>query len=181
MDDISEINRLRKKLGLTQAELANKSGVSQSLVAKIESGKLDPSYTKAKKIFETLAALDKGTKLTAKDIMYKKIIHAKDSDTIKDTIVKMRQKNISQMPVLKQNKVIGYISESLLLEKILEGKSLFIVKNVMKSNPPVMPPYTSQEVIGNLLKDFPLVLIENKGELVGVITKADLLKALYSK
>ncbi|AJF61961.1 TPA: CBS domain-containing protein [Candidatus Woesearchaeota archaeon] len=180
MEDISEIKRMRKKIGLTQSELAYKSGVSQSLIAKIESGKIDPSYTNAKKIFETLRGMDKGSGLTAKDIMYRKIISAKESDTIKDTILKMRQKNISQMPVVKQNKVVGYISESLLLDKVIEGKSLSLVREVMKGNPPVMPPYTSQEVIGNLLKDFPLVLIEERGELLGVITKADLLKVLYS-
>ena len=54
MDDLSELRILRKKIGLTQSELAKQASVSQSLIAKIESKKIDPSYTNAKKIFETL-------------------------------------------------------------------------------------------------------------------------------
>ncbi|MBS3124223.1 helix-turn-helix domain-containing protein [Candidatus Woesearchaeota archaeon] len=36
--NITEIGLLRKRFGLTQKELAANSGVSQSLIAKIESG-----------------------------------------------------------------------------------------------------------------------------------------------
>ena len=48
MFELNEISRLRKQLGLTQAELAKLSGVSQSLIAKLEAGKIEPSYSKAK-------------------------------------------------------------------------------------------------------------------------------------
>ena len=46
-------------MGLTQTDLAKKANVSQSLIAKIESGKIDPTFTKTKKIFETLSYLEK--------------------------------------------------------------------------------------------------------------------------
>ena len=95
MEDISEIKRMSKKLGMTQSALAAKSGVSQSLIAKIESDKIDPSYQNAKKIIETLNFLDKGNDLLARDIMHTKIISVKPSDTLKDAIIKMRKKNIS--------------------------------------------------------------------------------------
>jgi predicted transcriptional regulator len=41
-------------LGLTQGQLAKIAGVSQSFIAKIESGKIDPSYSKVKTIFDVL-------------------------------------------------------------------------------------------------------------------------------
>ena len=50
--DIKEIKILRKKLEITQNELAKKSGVSQSLIAKIESSNIDPAYSSIKKIFD---------------------------------------------------------------------------------------------------------------------------------
>ena len=112
--------------------------------------------------------------------MYKKIIYANSQDSLKDTILLMRKNNISQLPVLQENKVVGYISESVLLEKVLDGQTQSKVKEVMHTNPPILPPDTKQSVIANLLKHFPLVLIEEKGKLIGIITKADLLKTIYN-
>ncbi|MFQ5647816.1 MAG: helix-turn-helix transcriptional regulator, partial [Candidatus Aenigmatarchaeota archaeon] len=43
MQEITEIRKIRKKLGLTQSQLAQEARVSQSLIAKIEAGKLDPT------------------------------------------------------------------------------------------------------------------------------------------
>ncbi len=180
MNELIELKRLRKKLGLTQTELAIKANVSQSLIAKIESGNIDPSYTNAKKIFETLSSLNEKSELSAKDIMHKKIMSVKSTDTLKEIIKTMRKHNISQMPVLKNNKVIGYISESLLLDRLLNGETQSRISNVMEQTPPIMPPDTTQSVIANLLKHFPLVLIEDKGELIGIITKADLLNVVYN-
>jgi predicted transcriptional regulator len=180
MEDLTELKKLRKKLSLTQSQLAKKANVSQSLIAKIESSKIDPSYTNAKKLFETLSLLDQTTELNAKSLMHDKIIYIKSTDLLKDTILKMKKHNISQMPVMKNNKVVGYVSESILLEKLIDGDTQSIkVGDVMESSPPIVPPNTSQGVVANLLKHFPFVLVEEKGELIGLITKADLLKVVY--
>ena len=58
MLELNDIARLRKQLGLTQPELAQLSGVSQSLIAKLEAGKIEPSYTKVKSIIDTLTGPD---------------------------------------------------------------------------------------------------------------------------
>lgn len=51
---------LRLKAGLTQAELAKKVDMPQSSVARLESGRENPSLTRAKKIADVLAvSLDK--------------------------------------------------------------------------------------------------------------------------
>ena len=55
--ELSEVKVIRKKLGLTQGELAKAAGVSQSLIAKIESTKIDPTYSKVKLIFHALESL----------------------------------------------------------------------------------------------------------------------------
>src|SRR3989338_4468360 len=55
--ELHEIKKIRKSLALTQTDLAKMANVSQSLIAKIESGKIDPTFTKTKKIFETLHLL----------------------------------------------------------------------------------------------------------------------------
>ena len=43
MFEIDDIVRLRKQLGLTQTELAKLSGVSQSLITKMEAKKVEPA------------------------------------------------------------------------------------------------------------------------------------------
>ncbi len=182
MEELSDLKKIRKKLGLTQNQLAKKANVSQSLIAKIESQRIDPSYKNAKKLFETLSLLDTDNEMTARDIMFEKIYSIKSTDYLRDAIMKMKRHNISQMPVMKNKKVVGYISESVLLDKLLEGEMQTVkVGEIMESSPPILPPNTSQGVIANLLRHFPFVLIEEKGELIGIVTKADLLKVVYNK
>ncbi|MFH2020396.1 MAG: CBS domain-containing protein [archaeon] len=179
MFELKELKQLRMKLGLTQTQLAHKANVSQSLIAKIETDRIDPSYTNAKKLFETLSMLDTKSEKTAADIMHKRIISISSTTTLKNAIKLMRQKSISQVPVVERNKVIGYISESAVLEKILEGATKSPIKEIMKDAPPIMPPDTSQGVVAHLLNHFPFILVEDKGVLGGIITKADLLKSVY--
>ena len=72
--ELSEIKKIRKTLGLTQTDLAKRAAVSQSLIAKIESNKIDPTYTKTKKIFDTLNDLENKEEIKAEELMNKKII-----------------------------------------------------------------------------------------------------------
>ena len=51
---LEEIERLRKKFGLTQTELAEKASVSQSLIARLEAQSVDPRYSKVASVFEAL-------------------------------------------------------------------------------------------------------------------------------
>ena len=106
-------------MGLTQTELAKKANVSQSLIAKIESGKIDPTFTKTKKIFETLSDLEKKEEIKAEEVMKKNIVSIAPKDNIKNSIQKMKKYNISQMPVIEDNKAVGLISESILLATLL--------------------------------------------------------------
>lgn len=54
LPNLSDIAKKRHQLNLKQTELAKKAGVSQSLIAKLEAGKIDSSYTKVKTIFEVI-------------------------------------------------------------------------------------------------------------------------------
>lgn len=147
------IRKKRKELELTQNQLAKKAGVSQSIIAKIESNRIEPSY----KIIEQLSlALSENTKL-AKDIMQKKVIKS-TGDKTKD-IAKMRKHNISQL-LIDSNRVVS--ERSLLQKKEFEEV-------------PSLPENASIDSVRQLLFVYQCVIIVNRGIIVGIITRADLL------
>lgn len=176
--ELGEIKNIRKKLGLTQFQLAKRANVSQSLIAKIEAKRLDPAYSNAKKIFTALNDLQKKKELKAEDMMNKKIISVKPDDDVKKIISKMKRFQISQMPVIKEDNPIGLISESIVLECITKKKCKY-VKDIMDESPPVISKETPSQVISNLLKHYPMILVAKAGNLIGLITKSDLLEKLY--
>ena len=176
--ELSEIKKIRKSLGLTQTDLAKRANVSQSLIAKIESGKIDPTFTKTKKIFETLDLLQNKEEIKADELMNRKVVSVSPVDSIKESISKMKKYGISQMPVLDGQNVVGLVSESTLLDALMSKKSNKI-EEIMEESPPTVSKTASVKVVSSLLKHYPIVLVSESGKLVGLITKADLLAKLY--
>ena len=176
--ELAEIKKIRKSLGLTQTDLAKRANVSQSLIAKIESEKIDPTFTKTKKIFETLNDLENKEEIKADELMNKKIISVSPKDNIKDSVTKMKKFGISQMPVIEDHNIIGLVSESSLLNAFMSNKSKKIM-DIMEETPPMISKTASVRVVSNLLKHYPVVLVSESGKLIGLITKADLLGKLY--
>jgi|TARA_Y100000310_G_scaffold292645_1_gene321575 predicted transcriptional regulator len=176
--ELSEIKKIRKSLGLTQTGLSKRANVSQSLIAKIESGKIDPTFTKTKKIFETLNDLGNKEEIKAEELMNKKIINVTPSNNIKESINKMKKFGISQMPVIDNHKVVGLVSESTLLDALM-GKKDKKILDIMEESPPIISKTASIQIISNLLRHYPMVLVSESGKLIGLVTKADLLAKLY--
>jgi predicted transcriptional regulator len=177
--DIKDIKRVRTQLGLTQSELSKKADVSQSLIAKVESGLIDPSYSNIKKIFDTLDALRSVGEPSAKDIMQKQVITLNVNDAIKVAIEKMRKNAISQLPVLDDKQIVGLVTESDLLDVITSGKHLSKVSEIMKDAPPIVAETAKAKVLLHLLKFYSLLIVVDKGKFKGVITKADILNKMY--
>ena len=176
--ELSEIKKIRKSLGLTQTDLAKRANVSQSLIAKIESGKIDPTFTKTKKIFDTLNDMENKEEIKAEELMNRKVISISPTDSIKESVGKMKKFEISQMPVLDGHNVVGLVSESTLLDALMGNKSKKIA-DIMEESPPTVSKTASVKVVSSLLKHYPVVLVSESGKLAGLITKADLLGKLY--
>ena len=175
---LEEIKRLRNRYHLTQKELADRAGVSQSLIAKIESNKLDPTFTKAQLIFDALEQLREKEETKARDVMHKKISFMKIGDPLKDIIKVMKAKGISQIPILSREKVCGLVTEGIILKRIAETPERFNslkAGDVMEDVPPIVSPKTGLKTLLNLLQDFQVVLVSEKGEMKGIISKSDLL------
>ena len=182
MYDIQEIKSIRKKLGLTQGELANIAGVSQSLIAKIESGLIDPAYSKATKIFNAIDSVNNKKSMKVESIIVRKIISLSPDETLKSAIEKMKKYEISQTPVIDDNRVLGLISEGILLDAIIKTNDPNAkVSEVMSEPPPIVSISADLDAACYLLRYYPLVLVSDKGRYVGILTKADLLRTMLRK
>src|SRR3989344_3886333 len=151
--ELEEIKKIRKKLGMTQTQLSQRAGVSQSLIAKIESGRIDPTYTKSKKIFAVLSEMEKKEEVKAEQIMPNKIVSVLPSTPLQEAIEKMKKFQISQLPVGENHKLVGLVSEGIILDAILDQKSK-LVKDIMQEAPPIVSKSTSINVVSNLLKHY---------------------------
>jgi predicted transcriptional regulator len=179
--EVEMIKKIRKQINISQIELAEASGVSQSLIARLEAGKTDPSYQNVKKVFDALEKLGKGKIMLAKDIMNKNIVCIEPNLSVKEAAKIMKKKNISQLPIMKHNTVLGSITEKTILEKVASEESILDlaltpVSEIMTDVFPIVDANTSLTVISFLLDYNHAVMIKEKGELKGIITKADMLK-----
>jgi predicted transcriptional regulator len=180
---LTDIAKKRHQLGLKQTELAKMSGVSQSLIAKLEAGKIDSSYTKVKTIFETLEKLEVKTKLQAGQMFQTEVISVQRNESVAKVVELMKTHGYSQLPVFEGKQSVGSISEKSILRQILDGKDLAQISSmatgsIMEEAFPQVGEDAPLTLISNLLQVYSAVLISRKGRVVGIITKADLLRMI---
>jgi len=177
----SEIKRIRKRLGLTQSELAKLSGVNQSLIARIESGS-DPRYSTIRKIFKALRERIQKREIKIEKIMNKKVIFINANDKIQKAARIMSKMAISQLPVLENGIVVGSLREkniSELLKRQGPNKEKIGDMKVRKFMEECFPEISKNGTLDNvieLLKYEPAVLVKENGKIIGIITKSDLMK-----
>ncbi len=181
--DLESLAQLRKRLGLTQRDLARLSGVSQSLISKIERGRINPSYEAVRRILQALerARAERSKGLSAKDICTKKVISVEASDPLSKAISLMRRHGISQLPVFHRGKLVGSISESTIMRKLEKIKSPNMrIREIIDEAFPTVPEESSLNLLRQLLQEYPAVLLQKNGKITGIVTKADLFKVLDS-
>jgi predicted transcriptional regulator len=178
---LEDIAKKRRQLGLKQAELAKLAGVSQSLVAKLESGKIDSSYTKVKTIFDVLERLEAKTKIQEEKIVPNEVISIQKDEPLAKVARLMKDHGYSQIPVFNGKQSVGSISEKTILRQILAGKDLAQIsklptEEIMEEAFPQVSEEAPLSLISSLLQTYSAVLVSKKGNVVGIITKADLLR-----
>jgi len=181
LPELDELRRMRKVVGLTQDELAQRADLSQSMIAKIETGSLNPTYEVIRKIYHVLKSFEHQDQTRAHEVM-SPVISVEAGDSINQVLNLMKEKGISQVPVLSKNgRNLGSITEETLLELLLKGESLRDiatnpVEGIMEDILPVVNRKFPLNAIISLLQYSPAVLVKAKGRVRGIITKADLLK-----
>jgi len=176
--DPKEIKKFRKELGITQEELAERAGVTQAYIAKLETGKVDPRLSTFNRILQALKDCKK-SRFTAKELMSSPIIEVKPYETVEYVVKLMNEYNISQVPVVAGNKVVGSITEKTLVRKSFEYEDLLSKKamEIMDEPFPIVNEYESIEVVKYLLEEHPAIIVQNReGKPEGIITRSDLFK-----
>ncbi|MBI4344734.1 MAG: CBS domain-containing protein [Euryarchaeota archaeon] len=178
-----ELKRYRVKAGLTQAELARRATVSQSLIARIEAGDIDPRLSTLRKILGALRAEELGGNRTAGEIMKAPIIHVTPEETLGSASHLMEKHGISQLPVLQDGVQVGSISERKLVEKLALEKDMAKVSGrrvaeVMGEGFPTLGKEADIRVLSRLVESNPAILNVEKGKAVGIVTRADILRLM---
>ncbi len=180
---LEDIAKRRRQLGLKQSELAKMTGVSQSLIAKLEAGAIDSSYTKVKTIFDVLDRLEFKTKTQADKVLHKNVVAVQKDEPISKVVKIMKEYGYSQIPVFEGKHPVGSISEKAILRQILAGKDLDEIsklptEEIMEEAFPQINEDAPLALISSLLQNYSAVLVSQKGEVIGIITKADLLRMI---
>jgi len=126
----------------------------------------------------------KDEKLTARDIVHRKdnqqIVTIDCEQTILEAINTIKSLNISQIPVTQKGMVIGKITESDILNSLIENPSIKSqpVKNITTAPFPFVDLNTSIDKISAMInKDNIAVLVEDNGQ-IEIITQYDIINAI---
>ncbi len=176
-----ELKHYRLRVGMTQSNLASKAKVSQSLIARIEKGNIDPRVSTLRKILNALKTEGGGVRITATQIMRSPVITVSADAELKKASRLMEEHNISQIPVVVNGVPLGSISEERVIHELTSGKdpskfSSIKVKDIMGAGFPVVTANTEVETLSRLVEFNPCVLVVEKERLIGIVTKSDCLK-----
>ncbi|MGD1060755.1 MAG: CBS domain-containing protein [Methanomassiliicoccales archaeon] len=194
LPDLDKIRQMRKRLNMSQRELASMAGVSQSLIAKIERGSIDPSYSNVRKIlvaFEEVLRKRKiegvkvGVQLTVGDLATRGVIWVLPDQTIGECVDRMMKGRFTQLPVVVGDRVVGGITDDRIrdftIEETRNGRKSYEqvmqtrVEEVMTEPFPILSEDTPIELASVHLQREEAVLVSRKGQIVGILTSADFL------
>jgi cystathionine beta-synthase len=124
---------------------------------------------------------------TVRDLLASKrqrpIVAARKGDTLRNVIGLLKEHGISQVPVVDQGRLSGLVSEIDLLNYLLSnpGSMETSIDDLVEADYATVTPQTKIKLLKNIFNDAKLVCVLERDDLVGVITKIDLIDYLASK
>ena len=171
----ADLRERRKELDLTQAELAERADVSQPLIARIEGDDVDPRLSTLRRIVNALNEAQ-GTIRRAGDIMHTPVVSVRVDDSVAQAIDRMGEEGFSQLPVVDEmGTPVGLISNSD-IRKHRDDHDLeaLPVRDVMSESITTVDPDATLDDLDNFLNYHRAVIVKSDGEMVGIITEADI-------
>jgi predicted transcriptional regulator len=196
--DPSSIRAKRKRMDLTQQQLAKLSGVRQSMISRIEDGKIgEPSYHVMARLFDALDNFEhRGQKgplettndqeIRAKDLMNRNVISVSPHDKVKTAWDIIKKHNFSQLPVIDTNgRPLGSVILQSSFPVDLNGEEIgkMRVEDIMEDPFIIIGKDTIIQRIAVILRQRHehAVLVIDKGRIVGIITPYDLMENAFHK
>jgi predicted transcriptional regulator len=170
-----QLKKLRTEVRLTQKKLGKLAGVSQAHIAKIETGKVDPRLSTINRI---LKVLSERREKSCKDVMTIGVIFTRPEDSILEISELMIRHAISQMPVKKGKKIVGTVTEENIVRNLRASLGKESAENIMDPPLPIVEENLNIEVVRPLLEEYPGILVTRSQEIVGIITRSDLLEII---
>jgi predicted transcriptional regulator len=181
MDDLTEIRKRRLALGIPLGTLAAAVGRSDATMSRIERGKIRPTYELAQQIFRYLAQQEgiAAPLLRALDLMNTQLVSIEGTATVGEAALAMEKGGFSQVPVVEGGRVTGSLSESAVLRALAQPNGRRTrVQEVQEGAYPLVESDFPADLLGALLSHYSAVLVTQRGELRGIITKTDLIRGL---
>jgi len=181
MDTLTEVRRRRLALGLSLGDLARAVGRSDATLSRIERGQIRPSYDLVQRILSYLETQEgvSTPKLTVADLMSRSLTTVASSAQLAEAARRMEGGAFSQLPVVDDGRVVGSLSESALLRALAGSEARKTrVRDVLETAYPVVEEGFPADLLPPLLGRYPAVLVAHRGELRGIVTKADLIRGL---
>ena len=166
-----DLRERRTDLDLTQSELADRAGVSQPLIARIEGGDVDPRLSTLRHIVEALDEAE-GDVVRAADLMHESVVSVSPQESVHEAVDRMTEAGYSQLPVIDDGVPVGSISES---DVVRAGEDVGDdpVRAVMSESFPTVSTDATLEEISSLLDHYKAVMVTESGTTTGIITQAD--------
>lgn len=173
-DEIMDaLRRKRRKLDVTQRELANRVGISKSMLSQMEHGKKDAKYATVHDVWQQLQIMEQEQGETAEELMNAPVNWVRPDDSALDVRSLMHEHDFSQVPVAEDGEMVGSITERDMMDV---GDAETPVKEFMGEPFETVSKTTGRNAVRELLKDDNDALIVTEGKkYLGIITKADLI------
>ncbi|UCE36348.1 MAG: CBS domain-containing protein [Thermoplasmata archaeon] len=117
--------------------------------------------------------------LKAQDVMSKNFVCASEEDNLSDVLAKLKKHDISELPVIRKNKLVGLVSYDTLIKR----RNLPLTTKVehIMSTPPKLSEDTPLTTVAEMFMSsgFRTLPITSKGKkLAGMVSRTDLLKGI---
>ena len=133
--------------------------------------------------------------MLVKDWMSETVITVDVNDSMQEAMNRLKENNISMLPVMKKGKIVGIVTDrdlkrasasdanTLEVHELLFLITKIKVKDIMTENPVTLPfDFTVEEAAEVLLekKISGAPVVDGKGNIIGLITKNDLFRVLIA-
>lgn len=123
---------------------------------------------------------------TVRDLLSGKssnVVTAKPNEKVREVVATLKSLGISQLPVVDGTKLVGVVSEVDLLRHLVSGEGTLDseIASLVESDYATVSPETKIELLQGVLNDARLALVTDRGDLVGIVTKIDLIDYLAKR